>query len=402
MQVWKTSSWTLQDKVRGGIRAMTVGTSSRPGDTTLSENTHNSSYRKHTTETNPKPNRNVRPHILVAAVAAVITIVGVLLVSIYELQLYSLDTMTPSAASLFDSNATITKANPKLIWHDKPFAEQDNAENDTRWVPFPAQYSESEYEEIMEPARQLEVNSNYDSHSLEKLHSLAVGMDKKRADLPPNAISERMEIPEPVSLEFYQKRYANFLWGSPAFRSDLKEWYGKVCKSESHIDRINMGDTAKSTSEAELVQRSFQLHNVSYDDELHSNIFPEKGQALETPYCDLRNCPQDRFPFIYILIPHRNRISNLVRLVSSVRNATLRCGEPPPWYNCLCLYVSDYATKDKVSLSVQLDNVWKDRIRLLSRSPVTAPWVKGRVRLLSFTMQFIPYCIGVSNILRML
>lgn len=271
-----------------------------------------------------------------------------------------------------------------------------NEKLDVPWMPFP-KCSVDQYNGIMGPARMLEHKSNYANHKHEELHAAAIEMDKVRALLPPNSISAKLEEPRNSPPNSYKEKHNNFIWGPQDFQQKLKAWYRGFCENVTHVDRVNLENVQESTSKAELLQRSFQLHNVSYDDELTKPIFSEKGRVLEYPYCDLRKCPQDRFPFIYFVIPHRNRVTNLLRLISSVRNATLRCDSPPPWHDCLCMYVSDYGTRTNVPLASRLENVWRDKIRLLSRTSVTGPWIKARVSTLLDLVLLISYVYRVFS-----
>eukprot|EP01138_Halocafeteria_seosinensis_P006301 gb/GECG01006442.1/.p1 GENE.gb/GECG01006442.1/~~gb/GECG01006442.1/.p1 ORF type:complete len:686 (+),score=96.15 gb/GECG01006442.1/:1-2058(+) len=262
-----------------------------------------------------------------------------------------------------------------------------------RWMPFPSsKLSAAEYKELMRPSKRLADEAHIEYHKLEALHELAQDADKYRAKLPPNAISEKMTLPEDVPVSFHVKRHHNFLWGRKQFRHNLTEWETKTCKAEReyHVQKVE-GLSDRSTfasSSAELVQRSFQLLNTTYEDELEEDIFSQKGRVLEYPFCDLRKCPQERYPFMYFIIPHRNRVTNLLRLLSSVRNATARCDETPPWYHCLCMYVSDYDTFSKTPLSADLEHVWRDRVRLISRAPATAPWIKAKTY--NSALRYIP------------
>lgn len=240
-----------------------------------------------------------------------------------------------------------------------------------------------EYSQVIGPSRKLANEAHVDFHPLEKLHELALEADKMRAELPANKISNDKPAPPEVPPSFHVKRHDGFVWGSADFRSKLARWTEKQCayEKENRVREVDemMEIPERATSNAELIQRSFQLVNATYDEELEHDVFPEKGRLLEYPFCDLRKCPQEKYPFIYFIIPHRNRVINLLRLLTSVRNATLRCDEVPEWYHCLCMYVSDYDTSTKTPLASNLEYIWRDRIRLLSRAPATTPWIKAKV-----------------------
>eukprot|EP01138_Halocafeteria_seosinensis_P002014 gb/GECG01002063.1/.p1 GENE.gb/GECG01002063.1/~~gb/GECG01002063.1/.p1 ORF type:complete len:573 (+),score=63.75 gb/GECG01002063.1/:1-1719(+) len=259
-----------------------------------------------------------------------------------------------------------------------------------RTFSFP-QENMPEYLEAMKPARVLADRANLLSQNMEDLHTVAGNMDATRTMLPPNAVSPHIPIPKALPLEFHRRRHDNFLWGTPAFREKFRVWQQKRCvndtKRYANATKMDARFVSIKSTEA-LLQRSFQLENVTYNDELREPIFSLKGKVLEYPYCDLRKCPQERYPFIYLLVPHRNRVGNLLRFVSSVRNATLRCDEPPPWYHCLCIYVSDYDTDRKTSLASELEYAWRDRVRLLSRSPATYHWIKTQTY--NSALRYIP------------
>eukprot|EP01138_Halocafeteria_seosinensis_P002669 gb/GECG01002728.1/.p1 GENE.gb/GECG01002728.1/~~gb/GECG01002728.1/.p1 ORF type:complete len:544 (+),score=38.97 gb/GECG01002728.1/:1-1632(+) len=294
-----------------------------------------------------------------------------------------------NASSEEKKNGSVPQKGPKTATHEHP-QPQDAAHVNSYSIDKDFD-NLKEFERIIRPARAIAYYANFKSHNLTGLHALAERMDEVRAQLPPNGMSERIPTPTPLPLSYHREKHGNFLWGSNNFQSSLKQWYAEQCRYQntSYIFGVpGIEDTPKAKSNAELLQRSFQLKDVAYNDDIEKPVFATKGRMLEYPYCDLRRCPQDKYPFIYFIVPHRNRIHNLLRLVSSLRNATLRCDETPPWYECLCVYVSDYDTESKTPLSSDLDSAWKDRVRLLSRSPASGPWIKAKTY--NSALRYIP------------
>lgn len=245
--------------------------------------------------------------------------------------------------------------------------------------------------ETTEVARRISYEANFVQHSIEKLHILAREADKRRRRLLLNAVSRNLPLPPELDLVL-QKQQNSFIQNLSKLAPNSSEWIATTCRNQQlkHVLMVN-NSRPLELSTAALLQRSFSISNVSYDDEIFDSAFSAYTKVLRQPYCDLRKCPQKQFPFIYLVIPHRNRIANLVRLVSSVKNSALRCDKQPPWLHCLCFYVSDYDTDDATGmLENRLASTWKDRIRLISRRNVTGPWIKTKVRIVRRVLLCLP------------
>lgn len=218
---------------------------------------------------------------------------------------------------------------------------------------------------------------------LNETHKLADQADKVRMTFM-QFIQRDMPVPKKtMSIEDSGFTPSSFIWGN---RSLMKEYRKRICEKQNkaYLPRLKSIEILPARTRANittLVQYSWKMLTKGYDDEIASTEVWENTKAQEKPFCDLRLCNQDLFPFIYIVVPHRNRVTNLERLISSIRNATMQCDQPPPWYHCLCIYVNDYGSDPKLDLFDRLSQIWMDKVRILQRENVTDPWIKAKVSI---------------------
>lgn len=214
-------------------------------------------------------------------------------------------------------------------------------------------------------------------HPLIRRHELALKTDVARTLIPGNYYGQKL-----APAEYHDQATRLGLWGPPEFQRKLSEWRKAMCRAKetNQVTSVSGMDQLPFVSETSLLfQRSFSMSQVGHNTDLECPVFPDNGQIIENPYCDLRRCNQRRFPFVYVVISHRNRPDNLVRIVQSIRNSTEQCENPPEWVHCLCVYVSDYGTSRNVSLASRLSDTWNGHVRLLARTDVTEPFSRGSV-----------------------
>eukprot|EP01138_Halocafeteria_seosinensis_P016100 gb/GECG01016429.1/.p1 GENE.gb/GECG01016429.1/~~gb/GECG01016429.1/.p1 ORF type:complete len:466 (+),score=27.11 gb/GECG01016429.1/:1-1398(+) len=236
------------------------------------------------------------------------------------------------------------------------------------------------------PIREVVEASVEASHSMARRHALALKADPARAKLPGNYYSRKFG-----SIDYNNSPKKLGLWGPPEFQRKLSEWRKAMCnaKETNQVTSVHGMDRLPFVEDRGLlVQRSLSMSHVGHTTDIECPVFPHNGRVLEEPYCDLRRCNQRRFPFIYIVIGHRNRPDNLVRIVQSMRNSTEQCENPPEWAHCTCVYVSDYGTNVNVSVSSKLREAWNGHVRLITRKSVTEAFSRGSIY--NSALRYIP------------
>jgi hypothetical protein len=217
--------------------------------------------------------------------------------------------------------------------------------------------------------------SKNESTSMVGRHNIALLSDQIRPMMPGNVHGRCIDLPNDTTIALQ-----SFL-----FSPSRRKWASKICQQQrsEEVARVDTMASLPVVNDPHLMlQRSFKMDNVGYTEDIKNEIFPEHGSILKEPYCDLRQCDQKAYPFIYFVIVHRNRVTNILRLLQSVRESIFQCNRVPEWANCLCIYVSDYDTKEgKIPFSKSLHLAYKGHVRLLSRRNVTETFKKGQVRL---------------------
>ena len=207
------------------------------------------------------------------------------------------------------------------------------------------------------------------NHTLEAYHNLAKKMDSIRSELPPNRLLRNSEAPV-VPVESYKRKVppidkiadynvkpeeANkFEKGKTSFvmcvycvvLTRTIHTSPDLCKEQvrNYVHKVKgMEETPRERS-LSLIQNSFRVDNLSYNEVFDIDMFHDNAKLLLKPYCNLTLCDQSLFPFVYLVITHKNRQGRLQNFLEILRNSLFRCSEPPPWFHCLCTYVVDYAS----------------------------------------------------------
>eukprot|EP01138_Halocafeteria_seosinensis_P004726 gb/GECG01004832.1/.p1 GENE.gb/GECG01004832.1/~~gb/GECG01004832.1/.p1 ORF type:complete len:555 (+),score=40.89 gb/GECG01004832.1/:1-1665(+) len=177
------------------------------------------------------------------------------------------------------------------------------------------------------------------------------------------------------------------MWGPPALQESLKQMYDRICTSKTKRNRgVKRVHSKSRASPQTLIQTSVSTRGVGFEVRDVSKVPQDKTKIYDSPTCDLRRCDQSRYPFIYFLLPERNRVGNAERMIRSMRNATSRC-DVAPWLPCLCFYIIDFnTTMDDAML--RLHNSWPGHVRVLRKQEPTEPWMKTQT--LSYGSYSVP------------
>lgn len=171
-------------------------------------------------------------------------------------------------------------------------------------------------------------------------------------------------------------------WGSDDLKKNLHKGYQYICsKKEKRHPRMKRVESVTRANPETLLQKSVLADGVGHSYSSTEELPQAKTTEFSAPACDLRECDQSRFPFIYFLLPERNRVGSAARMITSMNNATKRC-DVAPWLPCLCFYVVDYQTPD-TSVIDRLKGLWPGHIRVLRKRAPTDPWMKTQVRGIS-------------------
>lgn len=136
----------------------------------------------------------------------------------------------------------------------------------------------------------------------------------------------------------------------------------------SYVYKVEGMDETPRDRSMSLVQSSFRVDNLSYTEVFDISKLQNHARLLPKPYCNLTLCDQSSFPFIYVVITHKNRQNRLENFLELLRNSLFRCSEPPPWFHCLCTYVVDYASESTENVFNKSVDILNDHVRLIQVS----------------------------------